>query len=73
MPSTLDGILALVNQIGWHNLPPHIKAKLLALMREQLYPKLDPQVTSVPQEQQSYRTNIQMLNSLMVDIGLSLS
>lgn len=73
MPSTLDGILALVNQIGWHNLPPHIKAKLLALMYKQLYPKLDPQVTSAPQEQQSYRTNIQMLNSLMVDIGLSLS
>lgn len=73
MPSTLDGILALVNQIGWHNLPPHIKAKLLALMRKQLYPKLDPQVTSAPQEQQFYRRNIQTLNSLMVDIGLSLS
>lgn len=73
MPSTLDGILALVNQIGWHNLPPHIKAKLLALMREKLYPKLDLQVTSAPQEQQSYRRNIQTLNSLMVDIGLSLS
>lgn len=73
MPSTLDGILALVNQIGWHNLPPHIKAKLLGLMRKQLYPKLDPQVTSAPQEQQSYRSNIQTLNSLMVDIGLSLS
>lgn len=73
MPSTLDGILALVNQIGWHNLPSHIKAKLLKLMREQLYPKLDPQVTSVPQEQQSYRTNIQTLNSLMVELGLSIS
>lgn len=73
MPSTLDGILALVSQIGWHNLTPHIKAKLLGLMREQLYPKLDPQVTSAPQEQQFYRTDIQILNSLMVDIGLSLS
>ena len=73
MPSTLDGILTLVNQIGWHNLPPGIKAKLLALMRNQLYPKLEPQITATPQEQQSYRSNIQALNSKMVDIGLSLN
>ncbi|MCC5453125.1 DNA/RNA non-specific endonuclease [Rheinheimera sp. UJ51] len=73
MPSTLDGILALLNQIGWHNLPPHIKAKLLALMRKQLYPKLDPQITSKPVEHQSYRTDIQSLNSLMVELGLSIS
>lgn len=73
MPSTLYNILALVNQIGWHNLPSHIKAKLLALLREHLYPKLDPEVTSETQEQQSYRSNIQTLNSKIVNIGLSLN
>ena len=71
--TALDGILVLINQIGWHNLPTHTKKKLLALMRNQLYPKLDPHVTSDPQEHQSYRENIQALNSKMVDIGLSLN
>jgi hypothetical protein len=71
-PSTLSDILALINLIGWHNLPPHIKVKLLALLRNQLYLKLDPQVTQVPQEQQAYRSNIQALNSKMIEIGLSL-
>jgi hypothetical protein len=42
-------------------------------MRNQLYPKLDPQVTLEPQDQQAYRENIQALNSKMVDIGLSLN
>lgn len=70
--STLSDILSLINLIDWHNLPPHIKAKLLALLRNELYSKLDPQVTQVPQEQQSYRRNIQALNSKMVEIGLSL-
>jgi len=73
MPTTLNSILVLVNQIDWHNLPQHIKTMLLSLMRNKLYRSLDPQITTTPQEQQAYRENIQTLNSKMVDIGLSLN
>ncbi|EKO3998122.1 DNA/RNA non-specific endonuclease [Vibrio cincinnatiensis] len=69
----LNSIMTLLHLIGWHRLPPHLKRLLLEYLYQDLYAKLEPDVTSNPDEMQQYRGHIQTLNSTMVSIGLSLS
>ncbi|MDW1539143.1 DNA/RNA non-specific endonuclease [Vibrio sp. YT-17] len=65
--------MTLLHLIGWHRLPPYLKRLLLEHLHQELYVKLEPDVTSNPDEMQQYREHIQTLNATMVSIGLSLS
>lgn len=69
----LNSIMTLLHLIGWHRLPLHLKRLLLEHLYQDLYVKLEPDVTSTPDEMQQYREHIQTLNSTMVSIGLSLN
>lgn len=69
----LNCIMTLLHLIGWHRLPPDLKRLLIEYLRKDLYTKLEPDVTSNPDEIQQYRKHIQTLNATMVSIGLSLS
>jgi hypothetical protein len=69
----LNSIMTLLHLIGWHRLPPHLKRFLLEHLHQDLYTKLEPDLTSNPDEMQQYREHIQTLNTIIVSIGLSLS
>lgn len=69
----LNSIMTLLRLIGWHRLPPHLKSLLLKHLYQDLYVKLEPDVTSNPDEMQQYREHIQTINTTIVSIGLSLS
>ncbi|WP_207923251.1 DNA/RNA non-specific endonuclease [Marinomonas flavescens] len=69
----LNSIMTLLHLIGWHRLSPDLKRRLLKLLHQDLYAKLEPDETSNPDEVQQYRKHIQTLNTTTVSIGLSLS
>lgn len=69
-PSDLGTLLALVSQIGWANLPPALRARLLQLLYYELFESIKSRTLD---DASTRRKRVQMMTKSLVDIALSSS
>ena len=69
-PSDLSLLLTLVSRIGWANLPPALRHKLLQLLYYDLFRRINARKV---EDAKAHRSTVNIITKALVDVAFTLS